>query len=236
MEFTLLFAALMGVFGLYGFLWWEGKRGNAVDCSRNLWDLALTAATVGLFVGRLAAMVGDGVNPLSNPGDIIIVRAGVATGPAALAALATMFALARRELIVVADGLAAATLGGLAGWHAGCLARETCLGTPSDLPWAFTLEGSPISRHPVELYAAILFLVAGTAVALYKAYGRPQPLFPAGIAVALAGLIRLITEPMRPALAGGPEPWYWAAIIAGIAVVGFHRGQYGKQLRAGANP
>jgi prolipoprotein diacylglyceryltransferase len=236
MEFTLLFAALMGAFGLYGFLWWEGKRGNAADCSRNLWDLALTAAIVGLFAGRLAAMVGDGVNPLANPGDIIIVRAGVATGPAALAALATLFALARRELIVVADGLAAAALGGLAGWHAGCLAREACLGTPSDLPWAFPLQGSPISRHPVELYAAILFLMAGIAMALYKAYGRPRPLVPAGIALASAGLIRLVTEPMRPALSGGPEPWYWAALVAGVAIVGFRRGRSATKLGEGANP
>ena len=59
MEFTLLFAALMAALGLYGFLWWEGKRGNAADCSRSLWDLSLTAAIAGLFAGRLAAMIGD---------------------------------------------------------------------------------------------------------------------------------------------------------------------------------
>ena len=35
MEFTLLFAALMAALGLYGFLWWEGKRGNAADCSQH---------------------------------------------------------------------------------------------------------------------------------------------------------------------------------------------------------
>lgn len=221
MEFTLLFAVLIGVLGLYGFLWWEGKRGNAAGCSRSLWDLALTSAAIGLFIGRLAAMIGDGVNPLANPGDIIIVRSGVATGPAALAALVTMAVLARRELVVVADGLAAAALGGLSGWHAGCLARDACLGTPSDLPWAYSLDGSAITRHPVELYAALLFLVVGAALAWFKAYRRPAPLVPAGIALAAAGGIRLLTEPIRPALAGGPEPWYWAAIVAGSAVVGY---------------
>lgn len=227
MEFSLLFAALTAVLALYGVLWWEGKRGNAADCSKNLWDLALTAAIAGIFAGRLAAMVGDGVNPLTSPGDIIIVRAGVATGPASLAALATLAVLARRELILVADGLAAATLGGLAGWHAGCLVRDACLGTTSDLPWAYPLDGSTISRHPVELYAAALFLVAAVAVAWRKAYRRPPPLVPAGIALGVAGLIRLVTEPVRPVLTGGPEPWYWTALVAGIAIIGFGRRRAG---------
>ena len=35
-------------------------------------------------------MIGDGVNPLTHPADIVIIRGGVATGPAALAALATV--------------------------------------------------------------------------------------------------------------------------------------------------
>ena len=123
MEFSLLFAALMGVLGLYGLLWWEAKRGNAVDCSRNLWDVAISAAVVGIFVGRIAAMIGDGVSPLDAPSDILIVRAGVDTGFASLAAVITMVLLSGREWLVVADGLAAAALAGLA-----CrLSRQRCL-------------------------------------------------------------------------------------------------------------
>ncbi len=236
MEFSLLFAALIAVLALYGVLWWEAKRGNASDCSKSLWDVALTATVAGIFAGRLAAMVGDGVNPLINPGDIIIVRAGVATGPASLVALLTLAVLARRELIPVADGLAAATLGGLAGWHAGCLARDACLGTVSDLPWAYPLDGSTISRHPVELYAAALFLVAAAAVSWYKAYHRPRPLIPAGITLAAAGLIRLVTEPVRPALTGGPAPWYWAALVAGIAIIVFGRVVTGNASHEVAEP
>ena len=221
MEFTLLFASVLGVVVLYGFLWWEGKRGNAAGCSRSLWDVAITAAVAGIFVGRLAAMVTDGVNPLANPGDIIIVRAGVATGPAAAAALVTMAVLSGRELAVVADGLAAAVLGGLAGWHAGCLARDACLGTPSDLPWAYSLDSSSISRHPVELYAAALLLAGGAALATYKAYARPSGLTPAGIALVVAGVARLVTEPMRPSLGITPEIWYWTAVALGLMLVGY---------------
>ena len=214
---------LIGVGGLYAFLWWEGKRGNAAYCTGSLWEYAVTATVAGIFGGRLAAMVGDGVNPLSNPGDIVIVRSGVATGPAALIALATLGLLARRELAPVLDGLAAAALGGLAGWHAGCLTRDACLGTPSDLPWAVALEGSHVTRHPVELYAALLFLAAGAALAWAKAYRRPPSMTPAGVALAVAGSVRLLTEPMRPGLSGGPELWYWAALAAAIAVIAYSR-------------
>lgn len=53
------------------------------------------------------------------------------------------------------------------------------------------------------------------------------PLVPAGITLGVAGLIRLVTEPVRSALTGGPEPWYWAALVAGIAVIGFRRRRAG---------
>ena len=76
MEFTLLFAAFFGVAGFWLMLRWEAARGNAADCAADLWEIGLTAAVVGVFVGRLAAMIADGVNPLTNPGDILIVRAG----------------------------------------------------------------------------------------------------------------------------------------------------------------
>jgi hypothetical protein len=221
MEFTLLFAVVIAVLGMYAFLTWESKRGNAADCAGDLWDYAATAAVVGIFAGRLAAMIGDGVNPFTHPGDIVIVRAGVATGPASVAALLTLGILARREVIIVADGLSAAALGSLAGWHAGCMARDSCLGTASDLPWAQSLSGSLVDRHPVEIYAALLFFAFGAALAWAKAYHRPPPLTPAGLSLIVAGGARLVTEPLRPGLSGGPEVWYWLAVLAGVGLVGY---------------
>jgi prolipoprotein diacylglyceryltransferase len=217
MEFTLLGAALIAVGALYGMLWWEAGRGNASECTRDLWDGALGAAVAGVFVGRLAAMIADGVNPLLHPGDILFVRAGVATGPAALTAIGTFAFLGRRRLLLLADGIAAAALAGLAGWHAGCLARGACLGTASDLPWAIAQEGSAVTRHPVEIYAAVLFLIAALALAWAKAYRRPPPGVPAALALAAVGLVRLATEPMRPALGSGPLWWYVAAVVVGAA-------------------
>ena len=219
MEFTLLFAAFFGVAGFWLMLRWEAARGNAADCAGDLWEIGITAAVVGIFIGRLAAMVTDGVSPLTNPADILIVRAGVATGWATIAALATIAWLGRKELLPVVDGLAAAALAGLSGWHAGCLARGTCLGTPSDLPWAVAQSPGGPTRHPVEIYAAGLLLVAAVGVALWKARRRPHPGSPAAVALIGAAGIRLVTEPFRPSLGAGPVWWYVAGIALGVIVV-----------------
>jgi prolipoprotein diacylglyceryltransferase len=239
MEFTLLAAAALGVAGVHVALWWEARRGNAADCTADLWDIALGAIIAGVFIGRLAAMIGAGVNPLTHPGDILIVRAGVATGWATLAALATIAWLGRRELPAVFDGLAVAALAGLAGWHAGCLPRQACLGTPTDLPWAVHLTGSEVGRHPVELYAALAFLLAGIGLALWRAHGQPPRGVPASMALLVAGTVRLATEPMRPSLGGGPIGWYVVSIALGIAgvVVAFTASKRaGGHNRRGGDP
>lgn len=236
MEFTLLGAVLIAVAALYAMLYWEAKRGNAADCTKSLWDIALTAVTAGVFVGRLWAMAADGVNPLTHIGDILIVRAGVSTGPAALTAVLVIALVARSELLVVADGLAAAALAGLAGWHAGCLVRDACLGTSTDLPWAFAQEGSTITRHPVELYAAALLLAAAMAITAWKQRGRPVPGVPAALALAAAGAIRLVTEPFRPALSNGPVWWYWAAVVAGVAAAAWATRTSRQRVTSDAGP
>ncbi len=215
MEFTLLGAVFVAVVPLYTVIYWEAKRGNAASCSRDLWDVALAAALVGLLVGRVSAMVSNGVNPITNPADLLVVRGGVATGPAAAAAIAAVAWMGRGEIWAVLDGLAAASLAGLAGWHAGCVVRDACLGTPSDLPWATAQSGSSVTRHPVELYAALLLAVVALLIARWRMNGRPIPGLPASVALAGASMVRLVTERMRPNLGGGPVGWYLAGIVVG---------------------
>lgn len=218
MEFSLLGAAAVGVALLYGVLWWEVRRGNAAECTRDLWDLALSAGFIGLVVGRLAAMIGDGVNPISHPGDILIVRAGVATGWAAVAALGSFAVLVRGEIGAAADGVAAAALAGLAGWHAGCLVRDACHGTPSDLPWAMAVGNGEVTRHPEGIYTALLFAAAVVVLIAWKR--RVPPLGAvAALGLALAGAIRLATEPLRPSLGNRPVVWYVAALAVGLAAL-----------------
>lgn len=206
MEFTLLWAALTAV----GFAW-LGTRIWSERLPDHPTDRMVGAAATGLLVGRLSAMFLQGTNPVTNPADILIVRGGVHTGTATAAAIAT-YLWAVKWRIAYLDATAPAALLGLAGWHAGCLWRSACLGSASNLPWAWAGNGSIITRHPVELYAATGLALAGWLVSRLPW----SLLMRAGIALGSAGFVRLITEPMRPSITGGPIGWYIAAIIIGL--------------------
>ena len=207
MEFTLLWAALTGV----GFAW-AGTRIWPQRLPDHPLDRMVGAAAAGLVTGRLTAMVTQGVNPLTHPADILIVRGGVHTGAAVIGAIIA-YLWATKWKLGYLDATAPAALAGLAGWHGGCLWRGACLGTESSLPWAWTEPGSLVTRHPVELYAAIALLVAAWLVSRvsWRFLAR------SGAALASAGAVRLFTEPMRPSITGGPIGWYVAAVVVGGA-------------------
>lgn len=208
MEFTLLWAALTGV-GLM----WVGTRLWIDGLPPKPTDALIGAATIGLIVGRLAAMLGQGINPVTHPLDIILVRGGVDTGFASLSAISMLLWTTRRNTSYM-DALAPAALLGLAGWHAGCLWRSACLGTASGLPWTWTQPGSTVTRHPVEIYAAIALATAGYLVSRLS----KRAFLRFGVALAAAGLIRLAMEPMRHSIMGAPVGWYLAAAVVGVAV------------------
>jgi prolipoprotein diacylglyceryltransferase len=216
MEFTLLGNAAIAAGAGWLTLRWEATRGNVDRCAADLWEAGIVAAVAGVLGGRLVAMLVNGIAPWAHPMDVLIVRAGVSTVGASLTAVAVYLLLARTAPVVMADGIAAAALAALAGWHGGCLTRSACLGTPSTLPWAMAQQGSPITRHPVEIYAAVLFAIAAAAIGFWKQRGRPPLGVPASLATAAAGAIMLLTEPMRPSLAGGPTWFYAAAVVAGL--------------------
>ena len=209
MEFTLLWAALTGVFFAWGGtrLWHEGLPDHATD-------RMVGAAAAGLFMGRLVAMTLQGTNPLTHPGDILVIRGGVHTAAATVGALG-VYLWAVKGQIRFLDATAAAAVLGLAGWHAGCLWRNTCLGAASDLPWAWSLPSSTITRHPVEIYAALGLIAAAFIVARLPI----RTLLRTGAGLALASLVLLLTEPLRLTIKGGLEPWYIAGIAAGVVVV-----------------
>lgn len=214
MEFTLLAAALTAAAAVWATTRLLARGGRLDRGPERPADALLGTAAAGLVVGRIAAMLGDGINPITNPGDLLIVRAGVDTGFASMGALAALAWAYRGHLPAVADDLAPAALAGLAGWHAGCAWRGTCLGTVSDLPWAWAqTQGGP-TRHPVELYAVIGFVLAALLVARLPRI----PWLPSAAALALAGAVRLLTQPLRPSLTGGPVWWYGAAVVLGAGV------------------
>ena len=165
-------------------------------------------------------MVTAGVNPVTNPFDILLVRGGVDTVAASAMAVGTVSWTLRRRPEAV-DALAPVALAGLAGWHAGCLWTGSCLGAATDVGFGFALPGSDVLRHPTELYAAAILLVGSVIVALIER--RPDAVLrPTGIAIAIAGAARLLTQPLRPAIGSGPVWWYALAIVAGVglAIVG----------------
>lgn len=158
------------------------------------------------------AMLAQGLNPVGNLGDVLIVRGGVSTAAATVFAIGTLFLTTGRSLRIL-DLAAPPALLGLAGWHLGCLWRGACLGTASNLPWAWAEAGSSITRHPVEVYAAIGLAVAAIAVSqLPKRIGLRS-----SAALGLASLVRLLTEPLRLSLTGGPVWWYLAGVAVGLA-------------------
>jgi len=218
MEFTLLGAVAIAVLLMYAVLWYEGGRTNAADCTRDLWDALITAAVAGVVVGRLVAMVRAGTNPVSHPGDILIVRAGVDTVAASLVAVVAFAGLTRRDPWWSADAAAPAALAALAAWHGGCVVRGACLGTSSDLPWAVAQIGSAISRHPVEIYAALLLGLA-VVVLLWWKRRRPHTGIVAAAAVGAAAASRWTTEPLRLGLGDDLSWWYASATIAAASLV-----------------
>jgi prolipoprotein diacylglyceryltransferase len=160
-----------------------------------------------------------GINPLSDPAQIILVRSGVSTVGASIAALAMFAFLARKSLLEASDAIGPSALAGLAGWHLGSVVTSSWLGTVSSLPWAQTAPGSDITRHPVEIYAAALFVLVAFAIAAWKQKGRPPLGVPAGLSLAAAGAIRLVTESIRISLTGGPVLLYAAGIVGGVGVM-----------------
>jgi len=219
MEFTLLAAAAIAGVAAYVMLWWEAKHGNAARCTGNLWEIGLVSTVAGIFIGRIVAMLIDGVNPIAHPMDVILVRSGVSTVGASLGAAAVFVLQARRSTITMADGISAAALAGLAGWHAGCLVRGTCLGTASDLPWAIAQAGSDVTRHPVGIYAALMLGAAAIGLAWWKAYRRPPAGAPAALAVIAAAGTRLVVEPLQPSISGGPVWFYATGLAVGLAAL-----------------
>jgi len=206
MEFTLLWAALTAFAA--AFVTIRLTKPAAPD--RPL-DRIIGAAVAGVAVGRVTATLMQGTNPLTNPGELLIIRGGVDTIAASLSGAAVLVWPLRR-MPAALDAIGPSVLAALAGWHGGCLWRSACLGTISDLPWAWTLPGSDLTRHPVELYAAVILLAGAGTIPLSKRH----PGAAASLVVAWAGLARFATEPFRPSLGAGLMWFYALAAITGL--------------------
>lgn len=227
MEFTLLGAAAVAMSATW--LW--TRRDPVLQRVSDPFGTLLSATVVGLVAGRVTAMVATGTNPLSL--DLFLVRGGVSTIGATIGALAWLAWSVRGEP-GTADQLAPAALVGLAGWHLGCLVRGACLGAAANLPWAWSLPDSPVTRHPVELYAAAA-LIAGAMLVTIIRSRRAAVGVTALTAVGLASMARFITEPLRLTL--GDLEWFYGlgAVVGllGAATLAVRYAHQRRELRRG---
>ena len=194
MEFTLLWAAGFAI----GAVWIADRLTNGQD--RRFDDL-LSAAIVGLIIGRLGAMIQGGSYPWLHPGLIPLVRAGVDPGWASMGALGTVAWTFRRNVPAIA-ALSSPALFGLAGWESGCVFRSSCTGTAVG-GWSL----------PIGLIAGGLFALAGWGLL------RIPIRYRAPIALMMASAIRWSTEPWRPALNHDVAWWYAAGFGLGCTVL-----------------
>ena len=207
MEFTLLWAALTAFVASF-----IGIRLTKPAVPDRPLDRLIGAALAGLAVGRIAAMIMQGSNPITSPAELLVIRGGVDTVWASLTGVVVLVWSLRKAPHAL-DALAPAAVAGLAGWHAGCVWRSTCLGTGSDMPWAWALPGSDVTRHPVEVYAALLFLAGAFILHRVK---QPSGTA-AALAICWAGFTRLATEPVRPGI--GMSLWRFYALAAVVGLV-----------------
>ena len=234
MELTLLWAALTGVAAAaLALRWLSASPGWELGVGRPL-EALVGAAAVGMLTGRLAAMLGGGVNPLTHPGDVLLVRGGVDPVAATIGAVVALAWSLRPEVLVRLDALAPAAVAGLAGWHAGCLWRGTCLGDPSGLPWAWSHTPQGVSRHPVELYAAIGLLLGAVLLAELWKRRQASPGLVSALAVVVTAGVRALTEPLRATIGGGRLGWYLAGVTLGtVAALTATRRRLGARSAAG---
>lgn len=223
MEFTLLANALVAFGAVFISLRWMGRDPRLAEDAPRAWDVLLGAAMAGLLVGRLTSMISAGTNPFTHLFDVILIRAGVDTIGATLGFLLALGWAYRGRIVPATDALAAPVLFGLAGWHGGCLVRESCTGTETSLPWGLT-GIADVSRHPVEVYTAVLLLVA--AVLLARAWRRGSLIGLIGPwALTAAAGSRALTEPLRLHLGSGLLGIYLLGLAIGIGLAAGQRWQ-----------
>ncbi|MBI5157375.1 MAG: prolipoprotein diacylglyceryl transferase [Acidimicrobiia bacterium] len=215
MEFTLLAAAMLGVAAAVG--WLAVMHHGDAELRASTRDLIVIGALAGIVTGRIWAMIAGGTNPITHPVDVFMVRGGVDPFAASLAAVAAAGWSGRHEGWTLIDAAAPGAVMGLAGWHAGCLVRNACLGSTTELPWGWATTPGTAARHPVELYAAALLVLVALAVTALWRRGTGGGLATT-VAVASAAGVRAVTEPLRPVLGEGRTLGY---AIAAVTAAGF---------------
>jgi phosphatidylglycerol:prolipoprotein diacylglycerol transferase len=185
----------------------------------HIYNAGLLALLAGLVGGRVGHVVAYWSAYQTQPAAVVALNPrAILLWPAIAAGMvAAGWYMARHRLpwAAAADAAGAGALAGYIVANLGALLAGEGLGAPTAVPWAVTVWGTP--RHPVQLYAAALGLVALAGVwwALRHA-ARPGAV--AWLAVLAVGTSTWLLDPFRAEAAlvlGGLR----SAQLAGLAAM-----------------
>ena len=204
---------------------WVLGRNRSEEMQAPFNDL-LGAVLAGIAVGRLAYLLGEGVDLIAHPIELVLVRGGIAAVPAAMAAVGFLAWTCRSDLLSRMDYLAPAGLAGLAVWEAGCWWQGACLGSPSGLWWAMALSGSDLTRHPVGPVCLLAVgrpggMAVGAASPMERGNGRRRAGWAAAVRLAV---------PLWSVV--GWSNWAWWYLVGGaLGLVGVGAARWKAESR-----
>jgi phosphatidylglycerol:prolipoprotein diacylglycerol transferase len=208
---------------------WVGLALSARTASRlgvdgdHIWNAGLYGLLATIIVGRLAHAIEFWPAYVMQPLDIVGLNAqAFLWGPGALAGvLVAAWYIHRHKLpwVTVLDAAAPGVLAGLVIANLGALLAGNGVGMPANLPWAVDLWG--VSRHPVQLYAALGELI--TLAVVLQALRKPSRPGTAALLGLLGwGLTAWLIEPFRAESAtvvAGIRLWQVIGLGAALAAL-----------------
>ena len=171
----------------------------------HMWNAGLYGLLATIIIGRVTHVIAFWPAYRLQPLEIVGLSAqAFLWGPGVLAGLIAAGWYIHRHKLPWATVLDAAAPGALAGLiiaNLGALLAGNDVGAPANLPWAVDLWG--VSRHPVQLYAALGELI--TLVVVLHALRKPSRPGTAALLGLLGwGLTAWLIEPFR---AGSVSSW-----------------------------
>ena len=208
---------------------WVGLALSARAASRldvdgdHIWNAGLYGLLATIIIGRLGHVIAFWPAYRIQPLDIVGLNAqAFLWGPGLLAGvIVAAWYIHRHKLpwAAVLDAAAPGVLIGLVIANLGALLAGNDVGAPANLPWAVELWG--VSRHPVQLYAALGELIT-LAVVLHALREPSRPGTAALLGLLGWGLTTWLIEPFRAesvAVIAGIRLWQVIGLGAALAAL-----------------
>ncbi len=230
------YGVLVALGWLAGVKWLVARRAELGLSEDGVWDLVYWAFGGAFVGGKLLYFL---VTPGSFAFTVEALRYGFVFYGGLLGGLAAAVWRAKRlglPVLKLADYCLAALALGHGVGRFGCLLAGCCYGRHTELPWGIALAGDP-SRHPTQVYEALLNLGLFAFLALYALPRAADGRWRRGSAFAgyLLGYaaLRFFVESLRGDDRGAfvmglsPSQWVAIAVAAATAAALAYRGKRG---------